>query len=332
MKQLTLAPIEEKGVMITVKTADLGKLAKNYVNYYVTFFRESILNSYYSTTSQSFINLTWSRKDKEKFKADIIQVFASKSSIRTIHSILTISGIACIDIVAADTISSLYQDLGKEIKATALENGDLPFIADPFNFPNASNIIRILGQIGAISKYRQLLRDTIPREQAVGIYEFLSPDITPETDTILVSRIKGRSVMKTARLEYFPILIGCLFCSPFMESVRYNLEHDAFFHNVHLIALALDNIVGVIVSQDTSFRVDEFYTSIVQQVYRGILIGKENIKRKTVQHWNTSIFLLILDHFAKTSHYLDYTILEPVLPYKLIRSIYTRVLAKKKYK
>ena len=330
MRKLTNAPIEENKGLITIKTDELGKLSQIYVNFFSTFFKDSIKNSYYSTSSQSFINLYSSKKDQEKFKADVIQVFASKSSIRTIKEILTVSGIACIDIIAADTIASLYQQLVQEIKSNISETGELLFTTDPFNLPNAKEIASILGQIGAISKYRQLLRSTIPQEEAVDQYSFLASNVTPETDTILLSRLRGRAVIKIFKAEWFPSLIYSIFCTPHIASIKYNIEQDAFIGNIHLMGLAIDNVIGAIVAQDTSFRVAEFYTKLVNEIHRGIINGKENVLRKTVEHWNTSIYLLILDHLTKTSFYLDYSILEQVLPYKLIRSIYTRVLSSKK--
>jgi len=334
IKELTNAQIEEANGTIVINKNGLGMLVVKYIEFYQEFFKSTLIKSIYATNSQSFISSTNTNappsKKEQTFNADLIQVFASKSSIRTIYEILSISGIACIDIVAAETISQLYKDLVSEIKKNVNQNHELMFITDKFNLPNAKTIVDILGQIGAISKFRQLIRDTIPQEETVGKYAFLSNKIRPETDTLLISRIKKHdSIIKHFKAEWFPSLLLSVFCSPYMSQVKYNSNQDSFTNNLHLIALTIDNVYGAILSQDTSFNTVDSYTELLKNIYTGIIEGRENIAKKRCTHWNTPMLILILDHMTKTSQYIDYSVLGKLMSYQFIRSIYTRFLSKK---
>ena len=323
LKKLTYSPIEEKDNLTVIKTDDLGNLAKLYIQYFSKFFKSQLDKSSYSTTSQSF----FSSSENKGNTADVIQLYASKSAIRTLNSILGISGIACIDIQAADSIVSIYKSLASEIKKNITQQG-VSFKTDPFNLPNAQAILSMFCHIGAISKYRQLLRYTVSQDEAQGQFAFLSKNTKPETDTILLSRLKDQEILKVFKAEWFPSLMKSLFCTPHLASVNYSPAQDSFDNNLHLLGFAFDNVIGALHVEDSSFDISEFYSKILENIFRGIGLGQENIKKKQVTKWNTDIYLISLDHLVKTSIYLNYSLLETLIPYQILRGIYTRILSK----
>jgi len=323
LQMLFASPLIFDGDNVTIDPKGIGKLSRLYFTYYQQLLKEDLLMSFFSTTNHSFFNKK--KKKSHVIDKNDIHYYASLSSLHVLYGLIGINGMAAIDIIAVETIVRLFEKLTDLIKEALIPQEGIPkFSDDPCTFHLANDIISSLCQIGSIVQFRHMLHRSVPEELAIGKFSFLNQKTEMAKDTLLQNRLKGK--VKVFTHPEFPLLFGCLFSHPYWGKIKYNPLHDAFMDNSHLIGGTIDCIVSSLNVQIPDFDTNRLCHKLLKNAYVGINRGKQNIERTLCEKWPSLVMTLILDHIVKQSQIIDYTLLEPVISYRIIRSIYTIVL------
>ena len=330
MNKLTSVPILLENLPKIDTTKVVGHISKIYLKFYKTFLTEILPNCFYSSTTQSFLN----RKKKLNTNNNIFEghFFASLSSLKTLYKIIGINGMASIDIISMEIIYKLYSQLLEYMNNNIFQSNDnIPdFISDPLLLQNGPETLNILCHIGAIIKFRELLHKSIPIEKAIDKYSFLNSNNSYKDDILIQQYLDKSNIIKIFKHPLIPKYLISLFSNFYWSNLKYNTIHDAFSNNSHLIINSFEYIISVILRIDHSFNYLLFYKNLLKSVYIGSSKGKENIERKLCNKWPSLPFILLLDHMIKNSKFIDYSNLEPIVSYKIIRSIYTIILGHQK--
>jgi len=299
----------------------LGHFCNTFKDQYSDFFKGSLMETFYSMTAQAFLSNGNSKSSQSHF-------FASRSALRTLHSIIQTPGMVAIDFAGANTILMLLNQLEPIMSKYLYQNGTPEFLNNPFVITESPQIIKILCQIGAIQKFRNLLKQSIGVSiQNDSNFGFMNPKVNPHEDLLMNSIIGDHPIIGAFQNELFNSFIGALFASPYWLNLNYNAQHDGFLDNSHLIVGFFDIISGSVMSKNLQFDRQKKYSDIFTQCYKSIISGEElNRARNKRAKWPKMGMILLLDHMIKNSRYADYSLLEPVISYQIIRSIYTQFL------
>ena len=325
----SIAKLKVADVTVNDKSAKLGEntgiIPAMYRDFYRKFFKEDIQNTFYSSTRQAFMpvgNLSFRTHE-----------WASRSALRSLYELIGLKGVAVIDIMATDIVNELFGTLADLIERLIPTGSDhMPnYIQNPTLVLNADKIVAVLCHIGAILKFRSLLKDagagiaTVSDDDSE--FKYSNHAVPPHEDAVLASRLDSNKVVNLFRNPNFALLFGTIFAEPFWDSLKYYANEDAFTNNCHLICHAIDALVGIVMRKTQSFDVITKYKELLIAAGQGIRIGSEfaNQSKKKIKYPH-QIMYLVLDHFVKGSVYADYAILEPIVSYHLIRSIYAATL------
>jgi len=328
LQRLQHSPVSISNSLIQLN-GSLGHFSHSFYDMYTQFFRHSLVFAFYSITAQAFF-----AKPDLPLTATPPHVFASRPGLRTLQEVLGNYGMLVIDIAAVDTITEHFKALSFFIDNYLKDcdpNSPPAFASDPLIVIDSNEIIKSLCTIGAIVKFRSLLRNSISIDFSVEPeFSSLKPTILPHQDVLLFSKLKSLSIIKNSQHPHFPALIGSLFSSLYWSTAEYNTLNDAFMDNSHLMCGTIDSIIGVLKVEFPAFDYRNMITTIMRHSFQFIRKGDSilNTKKKRIR-WPQLTLVILLDHFIKNSKYGDYSLLEPIVPYKVIRSIYTNILRSK---
>lgn len=75
------------------------------------------------------------------------------------------------------------------------------------------------------------------------------------------------------------------------------------------------------------FDARSFYSKVLERINSASSVGRERIaKEKKKLVWPTDEMFILLDHLVKNSKIADYRILSSVVPYKVMRAVYIKIL------
>lgn len=310
-------------VTVTDRAATIGKeigiIPAMYRDFYKKFLREDIKNTFYSNTHQAFVPVGNSTARTHEW--------ASRTAFRQLHGLIGAKGIALLDIVASEVVSEIFGRLAELIDRLVPTGDHLPpYISNPTLVGNADEIVAVLCHAGAVAKFRALLKDACTSSVAEDDFKYPCGSVLPHQDTVLASRMDSSKAVTLVMNPNFALVFGTIFAQPFWESVKYQAHDDAFTNNCHLICHAIDALVGIIMRKTQSFDVVAKYRELLVAASQGIRIGREFSADSKKLKYPYQIMFIVLDHFVKGSVYADYSILEPIVSYHLVRSIYTVVL------
>jgi len=274
-------------------------------------------------------------------------LLASQSTIRTIYQILGLSGIAFIDILAADEFVNTCTNLAEMIKnkkifeeiqgfaKAAFDDSEFQFKykwvehfakKDSLNDPLFEKFIKIFGKLGAIARFRKLIRTCIDVPSSETNFQFLSKKIRPETDEILNMRLEGHPIVSLASNKFFCPFIGSLLSSLSFTKVEYNCQHNTFTNNINLVTMGAESILGFNMFKNPQENPIIPLQEIINTGYFAIPAGVKNLEQVNKKLKFPALQLrLAFDHFIQNSYYLNYGNLEKLIPYQTIRHIYTFV-------
>ena len=319
---------DSKVVSITKDPNEKGNMAVQFINIYSNFFKKLLPNSFFDNTAQTF---TASNPND----AALLQQLGSPAALRLIFRLLGVKGAAIIDILAADEFLESCTYLLIKIQESKLmdqaiqlskNNADKEWIqtlhSPDQSEPYSIQINQLLCRIGAIGKFRKLLRYSIP----------ILAKINAEHDEVLINKLRGHKIMQLLNNPVFPVFLGSMFASPFYGDLEYVAQSNAFTNNAHLIGYGIEAIIGAQkVSQGSSATIDgkDFMCQYLKTAYQAIYQGRALFQAKNKKgKWSANLMLIILDNIVNSSFYIDYSHLEPIVPYQTIRHIYTVILTR----
>jgi hypothetical protein len=183
--------------------------------------------------------------------------------------------------------------------------------------------------MGAVLQFRKLLRIAADIDgSADSQFAFLAPHVPVDKDLPLIGKIKSSQMVEVFARPSFKFLFEALFQQPYWLNVFYRKRDDAFLDNAHLIVLAIDALTGAMVSNRSinNDGIRNLYRDLLRAADSGCKTGKALVKGKRKKEYPYWLMMLSLDHFVKSSQYADYSLLEPIVPYHCIRSVYTSML------
>lgn len=334
---VTIKKDEVSGIY-SIDTNDIGFIAKQFMGIYQKFLDTLHTDAYFSNTSQMFLS-----NDPNNSLASML---ASQSAIRNIYEIIGAKGIAMIDILAADTFMKLVSQLQKimsESKYSDLvvnyfksnsgkANQWLKSLAqDPAFEGPAGKCCVLLNHLGAIARFRRLLRSTIniTKKEALE-FPYLLTITKPENDIILNARLKDHKIFNDIGHERVSQIFGSFLISIYWYDIHYDVTSNAFTNNGHLFALGLESIVGALVSFKKDLNAREIMKNFIGTVYYTIPAAHDiNSVRTKKGKWPRNSMIILIDHIVQNSIYIDYSISELVIPYSTIRHVYTSMMTTK---
>jgi hypothetical protein len=338
---LSRVSIEKNDQGIIQYNEDLGLITKQFKEIYSNFLSKSMNESFFSNTFQMFISTNSNDKKPSQL--------ASQTAIRVIKNLIGLKGIAFIDIIAADAFIMVCDDLAKTFEqsdilsavASAIEDNaqsNKPHTwlksfskTDTLEKPVFSTYLKLLAHLGGITRFRKLLRSCINVSSTEKDFSYLSKIITPESDVIITQRLENHKILDIVKNKYFGHFVGALLSSSFMKDVKYIEKHNTFTYNVNLIGLGIESICGCIRTKDREFNPQSTLQEIITTGFHATKVGAENLTRQN-KRLKFPLFelQLIFDHIIQNSFYLDYSHLERIIPYKIIRYLYTVILTNMK--
>lgn len=326
-----------------------GNITKIYFNFFSTYLKEHITTTVYSPIHKSFIPLNQTstflrtplspaflnsivtpsmnpNKKKDvmpQSKATIISI----SFLVQLYKLIGIKGMALIDIEAASIIGDIFNSLNDKCAILIpADDRSIPQL-DP---SQVEEIMEQLCHAGSLLMFRRLLRDAIDVDSSDlskidEEYHFMARDLNPVDDLILQTKINSASFISTFNQVKFPLFFaGLLAAGSYWEHSHYIVEFDAFSDNSHLLSLVTDAISAASINKDKNAPVEMRLKKLLLMAFAGIQIASEERKKGSVN--NSLEMFILLDQFVKNSYYANYSMLEQIVPYQFIRSIYTLLL------
>jgi hypothetical protein len=151
--------------------------------------------------------------------------------------------------------------------------------------------------------------------------------VLPEHDLDLLKAHPDAGCAKLMDDAKIVDVLGSLIACPYWESFEYDAGHDAIHDNSHLWGRFFDAIIGVAVSEK-KLGADLFYRQLFAKFIQGIMKGKDVVTFKDKKKSYPGLpLMIVVDHVVSESVYADYSQLEQLITYQLIRSLYTAKLS-----
>ncbi|EAY21283.1 hypothetical protein TVAG_166580 [Trichomonas vaginalis G3] len=322
---------------LTVEADKSGALATIMGNMYRNFLKTILPNSYFSNVSQMFVS---SAKN-----SDLPSQLGSPNAIRVIYNILGAKGLAMIDIIACEVFAEVGEQLAKE-----MSNGKYPDIIvkafnensskpnqwlkgaaqDPGFEPTATKASELMIHLGAISRFRRLLRSSVPfKQKELTEYPYLAQTIKPENDEVLGPLLVNTNIQKLMSSENAPQIFGSALISIYWYDLKYEIGTNAFPNDGHLFAMGFEAVVAAAKKERVTLR--SIMKDFVATLYYTMPAAHDiNNLRAKKGKWPKQHMVLLIDHIVQNSNYVDYAILEQVLPFSTIRHVYANIFAQSK--
>ena len=319
MEQLLKVKVNITDSSVTVDNK-VGSLISIYKSFFKDYFTKHIANTMYSIVQKAFIPLIEKTKKQSQTSIDSIPTI-TLSWLKSLYNLIGINGMICIDVLAAENVKKLMENLSSSIQPCIPKDSKK---ISTIETSRAEELLSLFGRIGALLSFRHLLREAIDYDVSRDSkYSFMAKDLNPTNDLILNSMIKESGLVIVFKDNSNISLISApLFAAPIYDKSKYLPQHDGFDDNSHLIINVFDALIGCILFNDKKFD----YQTKLKQFLLYASIGIKNIDKKKGNDNNLLQMYLIIDHLVKNSRYLDYSMLEPIVPYQYIRSIYTLII------
>ena len=328
MQQLCLANLTKDPNTDTMIIGETGRFVQQFINMYKNFFNTLLPHSFFNVTAQAFTSTS-------PDESVLIQQLGSPAALRVVFHILGVKGIGIIDILAADSFTNVCNQLASTIKDSKLLDQSTSLIqsskgnpawmqtllSSESTDPQSTQINSLLCLLGAIAKFRKLIRYSIP---SLKKYD-------AESDALLIQKLKNNKILEITKNPAFTYFVGAMFASPFYADLDYNINCNAFTNNCHLIGFGLEALLGatkVLLGEGATYDPKQQMVTFLTAAYCGLSQGGAILQAKGKKNkWSASLMNLILDHIVDDSFYVDYSHLEQLIPYQTIRHIYTVTLA-----
>jgi hypothetical protein len=303
-----------------------GQLVQVYETFYLDFLQTKIAQSYYSTTCQTFLP----PGGQADAQAELV-AYASRAALRDLYELIGKEGIALLDLRAADVVTELMDGLAKKIHHLISGSERPTYVTAPEKqaIAEADLYIKTLCHAGAVLQFRKLLRIAADIDASTDPqFAFLAPDVPVDKDLPLIGKLKSTHMIEVFGRLGFKFLFEALFLQSYWLNVSYRKRDDAFLDNAHLIVLPIDALIGTMISIKPipEEQIKTMYCELLRAADSGCKTGKALVKGKKKKEYPYWLMMLLLDHFVKRSQYADYSLLEPIVPYHYIRSVYTSML------
>lgn len=285
----------------------LGKIAAKYKKMYISLIMDILPSAFYSTALEQFIPLT------AKPSLSTINHYMSIPALRALHKTVGTEFILRLTKSMLTIIKSLMKELCQLI-SKVLKGPQSAYETGVCNFEQAYDIIKHLCHISQIIKLRQMMFEM--------------------TDTLILSPNEDKALRECAQqsglsekfknntLKIIAIL-GSLMSSLYWDGMDYNVVHDAITDNSHIIAYVIDAILGDCIESGYILSAVPFYQELVKRMILGIHKGIETYPPSRKNNYPGLNLMIVVDQLVKNSVYADYSILENIISYQFIRSIYS---------
>jgi hypothetical protein len=180
------------------------------------------------------------------------------------------------------------------------------------------SLIKQLGHVSAVLRLRMMIRSF------AGEDALMRPENDPPLLRAMLEAGMKDLVENAKTVDLFASLLAC----PYWESFEYDVANDAVKDNSHLWARFFDVFVAVASASRSLITADIFYRQLFARCLTSINKGREALAGKGKKAGYPGLQLMILvDHIVSESQYADYSELENLVPYQLIRSLYTAQLS-----
>ena len=278
----------------------MGRIPHIYFEFYKNYIKKNIKQTYYSTILRTFIDCK-ETADSVSCKAPL---FLSHTAFSALGNILDDDGCKAFDILLAqgtvDTLESVAESFSLVIPSdtTVLNMAE-----------HTSKCITSLIQAGKILKIRQLFNQAKHPN---------TPLVDPHEDAILAMKLKDSTFLQNFDTEKLPNFIISLFSAGFWSDIEYDVGNGAFTNDSHLLPYIFDAIFGVKKFHDSDFDTKKHCNIMMKAMVEGI----EKIKKVDKK----LLMYVLVDFIVKESVYADYSMIDEVLPYQVIRSVYSTIL------
>jgi hypothetical protein len=182
---------------------------------------------------------------------------------------------------------------------------------------DATQVMKAFGHVCAILKLRQM----------VGQFTRIVPRaVMPHHDKDLVGHMKNAGIAGLIESPRVTELFGSLLASSYWEAFDYDVANNAMRDNSHLWAQFFDALAAFAVAAQSTLTPHIFYRQLFARCVNSINKGREVFGAKKKNYPGLQM-LIVVDHMVSESQYADYSQLEALVPYQLIRSLYTAKLS-----
>jgi hypothetical protein len=301
---------ENVGALAAVSVENPGAIAQNFKQKYLQCGKELLQQCFYSNSQDMFVTC-----DPAALSPASVSDYLTLPAMHALKSIIGVMGCLSIYQALAALVGTLakplVEALGKALKGKASDFESAAL------FASAGDIIKQVNHISAVLRLREMIRPFSEELQ-----------VQPEFDLDVVHGLKEAGVAKLMEDVKFPDLFGSLIACSYWETFEYDASHDAIHDNSHLWGRLLDAFVGTAVSEKKQFAPDLFYRQLFGKFILAINKGKDTVVAKDKKKAYPGLALLIIvDHVVSESRYADYSQLEQLVTYQLIRSLYTAKLS-----
>ncbi|KAK8892438.1 Nck-associated protein 1 [Tritrichomonas musculus] len=354
------ADVKISDKLVSPGSGQIGIIVKQYQSFFQKYLTEQITSTVYSPVHKAFIPLSNASAFLDKpfspqFSASLTastgpsssknrsQPVADTSSsaitpvtltyLKYLYKLIGIKGIVLIDIIAADTVKDILDKLAAKCQPLlpTTEN-TIPIL----ELQNVEEVMQLYCHAASVLKFRQLIREAIGYDSSSITakldpqYKFMAKGITPQYDDVLQTRISSSKFIPVFKNQFFSLLLAGIMNSNYWDRSKYIVQFNAFSDNSHLLTLVSDVCIGATLLTDKEYDYHSKIMGLIRHCYAGIIAStssefKSENKKKTSASDQLELFIII-DQFVQNSCYADYSMLEPVVPYQYIRSIYTILL------
>jgi len=312
LSEIRAVTLQSDHGVLTV-TGTPGTLPSKYCAFYKQYCFEKLAQCYYSNTIRTFISI-------EKDTGHSPSYYISHNAFSALIDLLGFGGIVALDSKLVDVIDELFTRFAVVVTTLWPDRSQSPPWDNPsLTFNSSSEFIIALSHIGAVIKTRQILREAITSKGAIDpSYKFLTTTSTPEHDLVLMAKLRVNKALCLFESPSFPALFAHLFASNYWSNVSYDMNHNSFKDDCHLMGHSIDAMIAAIKVNNSQFNHIDHFKSMIMNAAIGIqngIVSKKSFPRL--------MMFIVLDHFVKSSFYADYSMLEIYIPYQVIRSVYT---------
>jgi hypothetical protein len=121
-------------------------------------------------------------------------------------------------------------------------------------------------------------------------------------------------------------MLGCSYWDTFV----YDAVNDSVKDNSHLWAKFFDACIGVSIALGLKVTPELFYRGLFGQCMQSIRKGKDTFQGRTAKKnigYPGLQLIILVDHMVSESEYADYSYLQPIIPYRFIKGLYTAQLS-----
>jgi hypothetical protein len=295
---------------LSSSTEKLGPIASTYAAEYVRLAREILPVAFFSNTQEIFVAIS-------QQNTQLVSAYLSLPALHALKNSIEVTGCLSIFKSLAATVGQLAKPMVAQLMKV-LKGLPNAYDTGVCQFPDPASIIKQIGHISAVLRLREMFRPF-----AEDAY------VRPEFDTDVVRALQDAGAVELMDEPAVIDVFGCLLACPYWESFEYNSGHDAMKDNSHLWGRFFDALVGTSRSVKGRIVPDVFYRQLFARCLLSMHKGREAFSSKTKKAaaYPGLTLLIIVDHIVSESHYADYSQLEQLVAYQLIRSLYTAKLS-----